>query len=193
MSASHTLPMPPFTVEEFLDWCPDDAQRWQLADGMPFAMAPARIGHGALQGEISRQLGNHVRAAKLPCQVIIAPGIIPNVNANSNFRIPDIGVACAHMGVSDTHMREPILLIEILSPGNERDSWANVWTYTTIPSVREILVLHTRRRQADLLRRQPDGNWPANPLAVTAGELTLDSLGFTTSIEDLYPGADGPG
>ena len=46
---SPTLKLPTdMTVAEFLAWCPEDAQRWQLVDGEPVAMAPTRNAHGAL-------------------------------------------------------------------------------------------------------------------------------------------------
>ena len=48
---------------------------------------------------------------------------------------------------------DPVLLVEILSPSNRAETWTNVWAYTTIPSVREILVLHSLRIRAELLRR----------------------------------------
>jgi Uma2 family endonuclease len=77
-------------------------------------------------------------------------------------------------------------VIEILSPSNQSETWANVWTYTTIPSVQEILVLHTDSIRAELLRRQPDGAWPETPEEVEAGSLALDSIGFRAELRDLY-------
>jgi Uma2 family endonuclease len=46
-------------------------------------------------------------------------------------------------------LAEPIVVIEILSPSNANDTWGNVVLYTTIPSVREILVC-TRRMFAPI-------------------------------------------
>ena len=43
-------------------------------------------------------------------------------------------------------MADPILLIELLSPGNAKDTRDNVWAYTTISSVREIVIVHTARQ-----------------------------------------------
>jgi hypothetical protein len=36
---------------------------------------------------------------------------------------------------------DPIVLVEILSPSNEAETRANVWAYTTIPTVAEIVLL----------------------------------------------------
>ena len=61
---------------------------------------------------------------------------------------------------------EPILFIEILSPSNEVETWANVWTYASIPSVAEILVVHSTRVAAELLRREANGQWPDEPVVL---------------------------
>ena len=81
-----------------------------------------------------------------------AGGIIPHARATRNFRIPDLVVTRAPPG-SGVTVPEPVLLVEILSPDNETMSWNNIWTYTTIPSVREILAIHSTRIEAELLRR----------------------------------------
>ena len=82
---------------------------------------------------------------------------------------------------------DPIVLIEILSPGNASQTWDNVWSYTTIPSVREILVVHSTRRFAELLRRDADGNWPAEPEEVGPdGTLRLDSIAFACPLPAIY-------
>ncbi len=67
------------------------------------------------------------------------------------------------------------------------DTRANVWAYTTIPSVQEILLLRSSRIEAELLRRGPDGSWPAGPMMLgPEATLTLDSLGFTLALAAVY-------
>ncbi|MBV9727067.1 MAG: Uma2 family endonuclease, partial [Gammaproteobacteria bacterium] len=135
-------------------------QQCQLVEGEPRAMALASATHGAIQSELARVLGNHLLARSSPCRVITAPGIVPRVQARTNFRIPDLGVTCASYTAEDQALSEPVLLIEILSPSNWAETWSNVWTYTSIPSVQEILVLHSARVGAELLRRTLEGAWP---------------------------------
>jgi Uma2 family endonuclease len=81
---------------------------------------------------------------------------------------------------------DPVLSIEILSPRNQAETWANVWAYTTIPSVQEILVLKTAAIGAELLRRNLDGSWPSQPLSIETGELTLESIGFGIPLAAAY-------
>ncbi len=181
------------TVAEFLAWCPADGQRWELVDGVPRAMAPAKIGHGAIQGELARLLGNHLLERGLPCTALTAPWVVPRIRAAMNIRVPDLAVTCAPIAPTDPHLTEPVLIVEILSPSNQAETWDNVWTYTTIPSVREILVLHTTALRAEVLRRDAAGDWPPEPLLVTeGGTIALESIGFAAPLGALYRTAPPP-
>jgi Uma2 family endonuclease len=80
-----------------------------------------------------------------------------------------------------------VLLIEILSPSNRPETWANVWTYTTIPSATEILIVSSTKIAADLLRRDTTGGWPDEAERVGPGDtLDLRSIGLRLPLTDLY-------
>ena len=84
-------------------------------------------------------------------------------------------------------MPDPVILIEILSPSNETETWANVWTYLSIPTVMEVLVVNSTRVAAELLRRNPDGTWPEVPSQIGPDDdLRLDSIDFTVPLATLY-------
>ncbi len=189
MVALPKLPESPdwMSAEEFMVWDSPDGLPWQLVDGVPQAMAPTNRTHGAIQSELGRLLSNHLAERGSPCSVVTTPGIIPRVNAARNFRIPDLGVTCSGYETEETALSGPVLLIEILSPSNQPETWSNVWTYTSIPTVQEILIVRTASVGAELLRRNADGTWPDRPLAVGEGDaLTLESIGFSAPLLSLY-------
>ncbi len=176
------------TVDEFLSWDSGDrsGRLWQLVDGEPVAMAPGSENHGALQGEIGGLIREHLRASRSGCRLIVAPGVIPRLSSNRNFRIPDLGVTCSPPS-AELMVPDPVLLVEILSPSNEAATWRNVWAYTTIPTVAEILAVRSTRIEAELLRRQPDGNWPKEPELLRSGDsLTLTSIGLSVALDAFY-------
>jgi Uma2 family endonuclease len=174
------------TVDEFLAWDAPGETRWELVDGEPIAMAPTSRTHGALQLELGRLIGNHLEGARSPCTVIAAPGIIPRVRANENFRIPDLTVTCTRYETEEYDVSNPILIVEVLSPSNRADTWRNVWAFTTIPGLQEILLLSSTSVRAELLRRGSDGSWPAASTVIEDGDLILDSIDFTVSLDDVY-------
>lgn len=176
------------TVAEFLAWDSGDRDGtlWQLVDGVPTAMAPAGVPHGAIQSELARLLGNHLLAIGSPCRIITAPGVVPKVRAARNCRIPDLAVTCAPPTRGQI-LGDPVLLIEILSPSNRAETWANVWTYTTIPTATEILIVSSTKIAADLLRRDTAGGWPDEAERVEpGGTLELRSIAMHVALADLY-------
>ena len=176
------------TAREFETW-PDDpsGQLWQLIDGEPVAMAPASQTHGAIQSEIARILGNHLVAHRRACRVVTAGGVQPRVRAQWNVRVPDLVVMC-HPDSREHLVAEPVLVVEILSSSNEADSWANVWAYTSIPSIPEIMVVQSLTVGAELLRRTLDGEWPENPDLLTnpITPVAQHSIGATFALADVY-------
>jgi Uma2 family endonuclease len=174
------------SVAEFLAWNAPGPDRWQLVDGEPVAMAPTSRTHGALQLELGSLIRNHLAVSGGPCTVIAAPGIVPQVRANDNFRLPDLAVTCTQYATEEYDVADPVLIVEILSPSNRAETWKNVWTYTTIPSLREILILSSTAIRAELLRRAADGNWPAASTVIEGGDLLLDSIGLTMPLAAIY-------
>ncbi len=192
MSAHAKPPRPPsrMTVNEFLDW-PEDptGALWQLVDGEPVMMAPASDVHGTIQSNLGIILGIHLRQARPGCRVVTNPGIRPRVRRDHNVRIPDLAVTCvpARRG---THLTpEPVLAVEILSISNQAETWSNVWTYCTISSLREILVVRSTEIGAELLCRESDGNWPGR-FTPLSGMIELESIGASFALADLYQGID---
>lgn len=174
------------SVDEFMAWDPGDGRPWQLVDGVPQAMAPTNRTHGTLQSRLASLLDAHFERSSSPCSVVIAPGVVPRVQAGHNVRIPDLGVTCTPYTEEQPLLADPVLLVEVLSPSNQPETWSNVWTYTTIPSVQEILVLRSATVGAELLRRRADGTWPERPEAVTEGDLALESVGLRAPLAALY-------
>jgi Uma2 family endonuclease len=170
MSAANRM-----SAADFLAWdAPDGSDRWELIDGQPVPKKPNALRHGALTVEATRLLANHL-AGHPRCRVFSEAAISPDEH---NVRIPDLVVSCESLGLDDL-LREPILIVEILSPGNARDR------YMTIASVRETLVLHPTEVKAELLRREFSGSWTRLVLAAR-DTLSLMSVGLELPLADFY-------
>jgi Uma2 family endonuclease len=188
MSTALKMPSRHMTVAEFLDWDSGDRSgaRWQLRDGEPEMMAPASDAHGSILAALVYLLGAHLLSRGSKCRIVVEPGVIPRVRSAENCLIPDVGITCAPPLGAKT-LTDPVALIEILSPSNESETRANVWAYTTIPTVAEIVLLRSTSVQAEVLRRQPDGSWPAEPEILSGDEaLRLDSIGFVEPLRSAY-------
>jgi Uma2 family endonuclease len=176
------------TVTDFLEWNGGGHQgKLELVDGEVRAQAPASATHGLIQANLAYLLHQHFRASGAPCMVLTEPAVAPRVTARHNVRVPDLGVTCSPIQAGQILMPEPTLLVEILLPGKVNETWDNVRAYSTIPSVQEILVVHSTRVMAEVLRRAANGAWPEDPETIEAGSaLRLTSIDATWPLAEVY-------
>ena len=175
------------TVDEFIAWVGDG--RWQLVDGEPRAMAPANATHGIIQANVAYTLTPHLRDAGSPCRAVTEPAIVPRVRARSNMRVPEVAITCSQIDAGQLALPDPLLVVEILSPTNEQETWENVWTYVSIPSVQEIPVLRSASIAADVLRRRTDGTWPEEPIQIgQVATLRLECIDLTCRLGEFHIG-----
>ena len=176
------------SLQEFLAWNAPWGQTWQLVDGEPRGMAPTSRTHGTIQSTLSGLMISHLRDRSSSCSIVTTPGVVPRVRSESNFRIPDLAVTCTPYQDEEYDLANPVLIIEILSPSNRAETWTNIWAYTTLPSVHEILVVHSTGIGVELLRRDGVGNWPEQSIAIEQGMFELRSIGFSMDVATLYQG-----
>ena len=177
-----------FTVEEFLDSCPNDQRHYQLFDGVMVAMAPPSDRHQRVAGILGGLLYNTV-SAKLPgCAVLIQAGIAPHgVQGRDHFET-DLTVTCEPARDDRRGIVEaPLLIVEVLSPGTERDDvLVKLPAYQRIASLQEILYVETERVGATVYRRA-GAEWVVVIIGGT-DRLRLDTVGLDIPITDLYRG-----
>ena len=185
-TAKRKVPAEDMTVDEFLAWA-GSHERNQLVDGEVRALSPASTTHALIQARLARLLDTHLDVPGNPCSVMTEPGIEVRFNATKNVRVPDLAVSCVPNSAGQTTLPDPILLVEIISPGNSRETWANVWAYTTIPTVREILIVQSTRIEAELFRRGDDGSWPKTSQKIGPDDLLrLTAIDFAAPLRAVY-------
>lgn len=176
------------TVEDFLDSCPSDQRHYQLFDGIMVAMAPPGGRHQRIAGVLGGTLYNAVQS-KLPgCAVLIQAGIAPHGLQGRDHFETDLTVTCEPQrddlrGI----VREPLLIVEILSPGTDRDDvFIKLPAYQRIRSLQEILYVETERIGASIYRRA-EGTWQTTNLA-SGARLQLETVGLDIPLTALYRG-----
>ena len=105
-----------YTYADYCDW-PDD-ERWELIDGVPYAMSPAPSqAHQSILGAIFNQLYGFLDGK--PCKVFLAPfDVRLNADTHDNTVVqPDILVVCDDDKLDGKGVvGAPDLVVEILSP-----------------------------------------------------------------------------
>ncbi len=190
MTASFPRPQAFMTAGDFLAWPGDGTGRtFQLVDGEVRAVSPASTTHARIQARLAYLIETALVTSGSTFRVLTEAAIIPGLNASTNVRVPDITVTAAPDQRGEQVVSDPILIVEILSPGNQDDTRDNIRAYATLPSVREMAVLSSTRLQAEVHRRNEGGAWRADPEVIGAGErLRLASIGLDIPLVEAYAG-----
>lgn len=177
------------TIDEFRRTEFGDERRWELIDGVPVAQAYPSPAHSAVQLALGSEIRSALRRRGSPCRAMTEVGIRPAFDPTHNYRVADVAVTCEPFDRDAKDTREPVLLVEVLSPSNEAEQRAKLHVYAAIPSVREILFIDSRQPRAELHRRDAAGRWPDGPTVLEATDmLELDTAGLRLPLAELYPG-----
>jgi Uma2 family endonuclease len=171
----------PWTVDEFLDWEREQAERYELVDGVVRMMTGGTVAHTVIKGNLFAAL--RARLA-LPCQVLVDG---PKVVTATASLYPDVLVTCAPVVMADDTVREPVLIAEVLSRSTaQHDRGAKWLAYREIEGLTHYVLVWQDVRRVELFSRRA-GGWelvilePPTPIELSAFGI---SLGFA----ELYDG-----
>lgn len=176
------------TVTEFLDWDGGGLQgKLELVNGEVVAMSPASGTHSRIQATLSYLMDAHLRRNKSPCRVGTEAPIVPRFHSKLNVRAPDLAVTYAPL-TSDKVFPDPVLIIEVLSPTNQRETWENIWACATLESLMEVAVVDSARVNIQVFRRTQNG-WPKDAETIEAGgTFKLASIDAEWPNAEVYAG-----
>ena len=178
------------TVDEFLRWEDGTDTRYELVGGFVYAMAPPAPAHGALLARLAGLIDAALRSRR-PCMVQGEAGIA-RPDRNDTCYIADLAITCQPLRPEDRLMRDPILIVEILSPSTTAfDRQTKVPDYRRISMVQEILLIDSQSVFAEVLRREGD-HWITEIVQGPAATLSLSSVPLTIPMAELYDGIPVP-
>jgi len=178
------------TLDEFLRWDDGTDTHYELIGGFPIAMAPPAAAHRML----AMRLGARIESAlanRRPCNAQGDAGIIRPDRADTYFEA-DVVATCERHEFGQQGLKEPFLIIEILSPSTERhDRRIKLPVYRQIESVQEILLIASDAFYGELHRRS-GAQWITEILRGRDARLSLTSVPVEIGFNDLYEGIDLP-
>ena len=174
------------TLDEFLHWEDGTDTRYELVGGVVVAMAPPAPAHGFLAARLCIAIGS-ARRSRPPCMVQIEAGIA-RPDRDDTCYVADLAVTCNPPGPDDRLIRDPLLIVEVLSPTTaSHDRQRKVADYRQIASVQEILLIDSQTVFAEVLRRSGD-QWITEIVQGPAATLTLMSVPMSVPMAELYEG-----
>jgi Uma2 family endonuclease len=176
------------SLGEFLCWEDGTDTRYELIDGFPIAMAPPARAHGVLCVRLGAAIDAGLRSRR-PCMAQAEAGIV-RADRDDTYYVADLAVTCSPYQRGEQLVKEPILIVEILSPGTERhDRRTKLPAYRAIGSVSEILLIDSESVFAEILRREGD-RWITELVQGRDAILRLASVDLQIAMAELYEGID---
>ncbi|MGH7117007.1 MAG: Uma2 family endonuclease [Stellaceae bacterium] len=175
-------------LAEFLRWEDGTDTRYELVSGFPMAVAPPARAHGILCARLAGLIDVRLRPRR-PCTAQTEAGI-SRPDRDDSFFVADIAVTCRPYERGEQLVKEPILIVEILSPGTERhDRLTKVPVYRGIANVEEILLIDSESLYAEVLRHEA-GRWVTTLVRGPEALLRLASVDVAVVMSELYDGID---
>jgi Uma2 family endonuclease len=172
------------TVNEFLPWAKQQAERFELLDGVPLAMSPERVIHGETKYRAARAFDDAIAQARVPCRFVLDSAAV-RIDARNSYQ-PDVLVYCGDPLPGDAlEVPAPVIVTEVLSPGNAMtDLRDKLQGYFRVPSIQHYLIIDPDKRL--VIHHSPGRGDVVATRIVTAGQIKLDPPGLTLTIADFF-------
>ena len=182
------MPQHYFTLDEYFALEQASDARWEYWDGEIVCMSGGKRQHYLISSNVHYRLRQQLGDG--PCRAftgetpIWTPTLPP-------YRYPDASVACGELRFQPIHgvdaLINPVLIVEVLSPTTaSRDFEEKFTAYKAIATFREYLLIAQDAPRVTHYTRQADGDWARAEVSGLDAALTLDSIGGSLSLRDIY-------
>ena len=181
-------PKPHLSPIEYLTLDRESEERSEYLDGEMFAMSGGSRAHSLIEVNLARELSGALRSRS--CEVHSCDMRVW-IETSGLYTYPDLSVVCGEPifgpdGKDDT-LRNPTLLIEVLSPSSEAyDRGKKFEHYRAIPSFREYLLVSQESPLVDRFLRQESGIWLYSTAHGLDAEVELSSIGVRLQLAEIY-------
>jgi len=176
--------LPFMTLEEYFQFEQRSEIRHEYIDGAVFAISGPSVKHERIRHRLVRAFENHLTGR--PCEVFSSGMQLLIRHETSDIcYYPDVMVDCRRDTWGDHFVRNPTLVIEILSPSTQLiDRREKLQNYRLIDSVEEYVLASQNEHKLTIYRRS-DGWQPQVYAGVEAGA-EFHSISLTLPLSELY-------
>ncbi len=173
---------------EYLEAEAKSPTRHEWLDGEIYDVAGGTLDHAGLAAAVIAALGRQLAGRR--CRVFTSD-LLVRVLATGLGTYPDISVVCGRAehdpesnGMAVTN---PTVLIEVLSDTTEAyDRGEKFAHYRRIPSLREYALVGQNTPKIEVFRKNEAGLWVLVAEAGAGESATLESIGCTLQVDEVY-------
>lgn len=178
----------PMTPDDFLVWCLDQPDRWELADGDPVCAGGASQQHDAVVVNLIAALGTWLRGTPIrPHTAAIAAR-----TGKDAVRRPDVTIDCGPIDRAALTSAAPTVFLEVLSPSTRTfDRFRKTEEYKAVPSLRHIVLIDPDRPRVWLWSRGDEATlWSDQDIAGLDAVVPLSAIAVDLPMAAIYNGIE---
>ena len=176
------------TFEEYLEVEETSPLRHEFINGVLFAMTGPSVLHQEIVSNLMHAISHHI---KRPCRVF-SSGLKLVIRRDSQkiSYLPDVLVDCRPDTRDRLYVRDPKLIVEILSPSTQYvDRREKLENYRLIDSVEEYVMVAQDAKHVIVYPRAE--RWSPRVYETLDASVEFRSIGLTMPMSDLYDCAAG--
>jgi Uma2 family endonuclease len=175
-----------FSVEEYLRLEENSEVRHEYFHGSLFAMSGASLRHDRIATNLLAAFHGHVRGGSCVAHSSDVK-LSLSISDLNIFYYPDVMVSCTREGEERNYIRNPRLVIEVLSPSTSMiDRREKLMTYKQIPTVEEYMVLSQDTYEVVAHRRAD--KWVPQVIKGADAIVEFRSIGLSLPLTQVYEG-----
>jgi Uma2 family endonuclease len=170
------------TLEQFLVWEEQQPERYEFSGGEVWMMAGGTEGHDSVRGGVFTELRRQL--AGKPCRPHLD---VKLVCPTGRSRYPDVAVVCGPRDPKATQLRDPVVVVEVLSPSTEAvDFIVKTADYGSVPSVVAYLLVSQDQARVHMIRRTETGFEPVAMVEGLDQSIELPEIEVTLDLAEIY-------
>lgn len=177
-----------YTLDDYLSVEEISRVKHEFLDGEIFAMAGGTPEHAALAAAI---IGILSKALPAGCRSY-SSDLRVSVPTSGLMTYPDAAIICGEPtrdSKSPTHVTNPLVIIEVLSPSTEEyDRGEKREHYQRLESLREYVLVAQDRRRVEVFARNDSAGWN-HAISESGATVGLSSLRYSFGVDELYDAA----
>ena len=174
-----------YTYADYCTW--DERERWELIDGVPYAMATPLVRHQDVSGSINYQLRHFLQNKS--CKIFYAPTSVRlNADTRDNTVVePDILVVCDKSKIDRKGIvGAPDMIVEILSPSTASYDMITKFMLYLNAGVREYWIVDPETGSV-VVNVLQDGTYNARAYDKTAVVPVSVLDGLSINLAEVFP------
>lgn len=177
-----------YTLEEYIALEEKSIEKHEFHQGKLITMAGGTLEHNTITVNIGSAIKVASKTAKKKCRVLSSDMKIW-ISTIEKAVYPDVAVVCEqpqfHQG---RHIiNNPLLVVEVLSNSTEAYDRGNKFEhFRSISSFKEYVLIDQYKAKVEVWFRTTQNTWEVSVVQDLEAKVTLQSLGFTIALEDIY-------